>query len=150
MKAIFATIGIEAKPSPAGRVCDRLIRQMGGLDSCRVFRIGGVRKLIESYRPDQSFTLSRAKQMIYGKGTDHPLARYQGLYIEQREFGSRLTSDAVFAHLLRKEIFRPGLKLTCPSCQLDYWRSLDDLRTRNECEYCGNLFNLGPQLKDRD
>jgi len=148
--AIFGTVGIEAKPSAAGLVCDRLIRQMGGLDKCRVFRIGGVRELIERYRPDQSFTRSEAKLTIRGEGTEHPLSAYEDLYIEPRDPGIRLTNDAVFAHLLRKEIFRPGLRLSCPNCQLDFWRSVDEVKTRNECEYCGHVFNLGPQLRDRD
>ncbi|WP_242139641.1 hypothetical protein [Sphingomonas sp. TREG-RG-20F-R18-01] len=150
MTAIFKSIGIDAKPSSAGLICDRLIRQMGGLDDCRVFRIGGVRDLIEGYKPDQSFTRSQAKQTIRGEATDHPLSAYQDLYIEPRGPSSNLTNDAVFAHLLRKEIFRPGLKLACSNCQLDFWRSIDEVKTRNECEYCGHVFNLGPQLKDRD
>lgn len=148
--AVFRSVGIAAAPSSAGLVCSRLIRQMGGLDGCRVFRIGGVRDLIEGYGPDQSFTTSAAKMTIRAHETDHPLSDYQDLYIEQRDIGSGLTNDAVFAHLLEKEVFRPGLKLCCPSCRLDFWRSLDDVRTRTECEYCGHVFNLGRQLRDRD
>lgn len=147
---IFAAVGIAASPSSAGLLCNRLIRQMGGVDGCRVFRIGGVRDLIEGYSPDQSFTTSAAKQAIRAQGTDHPLSNYDDLYIEPRSPGSRLTNDAVLAHLLRKEVFRPGLKLDCPSCQLDFWRSLDDVRTNAQCEYCGHMFHVGPQLRDRD
>lgn len=147
---IFLAAGIKAAPSAAGLVCSRLITQMGGIDKCRVFRIGGVRKLIEDHRPDESFTRSQAKQTILGAGTDHALETYQSLYIEPRKPGSGLTNDAVLAHLLNKGIFRPGLKLGCPSCGLDFWRSVDDVATRTECEYCGHGFNIGPQLKDRD
>ncbi len=147
---IFKSIGISASPSPAGLVCNRLVRQMGGVDACRVFRIGGVRDLIERYPPDRSFTTSAAKQAIRAVGSDHPLSDYESLYIEPRPPGVRLTNDAVLAHLLRKEVFRPGLKLACPSCRLEFWRSLDDIRTNAECEYCTNLFHVGPQLRDRD
>lgn len=147
---IFRSVGISAAPSPAGLVCDRLLRQMGGVDGCRVFRIGGVRDLIERYPPDRSFTTSAAKQAIRAAGSDHPLSDYQSLYIDPRPPGVSLTNDAVLAHLLRKEVFRPGLRLHCPSCLLDFWRSLDDIRTNAECEYCGDLFHVGPQLRDRD
>lgn len=147
---IFKSVGISAAPSPAGLVCNRLVRQMGGVDGCRVFRIGGVRDLIERYPPDRSFTTSAAKQAIRAVGSDHPLSDYESLYIEPRPPGVRLTNDAVLAHLLRKGVFRPGLKLDCPSCRLEFWRSLDDIRTNAECEYCGNLFHVGPQLRDRD
>lgn len=148
--AVFKTVGIAAEPSAAGLVGSRLVHQMGGIDRCRVFRIGGVRELIERYAPDQSFTQSAAKQIIRAHGQPHALAKYQDLYIEPRDRGAALTNDAVFAHLLRKEIFRPGLKLDCPNCKLAYWRSIDDVSTRNECEYCGHISNIGPQLRDRD
>ncbi|AJR23110.1 hypothetical protein [Sphingobium sp. YBL2] len=147
---IFKSVGISATPSPAGLVCDRLVRQMGGVDGCRVFRIGGVRDLIESYPPERSFTTSAAKQAIRAEGSNHPLSNYESLYIEPRRSGARLTNDAVLAHLLRKEVFRPGLKLDCPSCRLEFWRSLDDVRTNADCEYCGHLFHVGPQLRNRD
>lgn len=150
VEAMFASVGIAASASPAGLVGSRLVTQMGCLDDCRVFRIGGVRDLIEGHSPDQSFTMSAAKRIIRAEDTDHPLNDYQSLYIEQRAPGSKLTNDAVFSHLLRKEVFRPGLKFTCPNCSLDFWRSLDDVKTRAECEYCGNRFNVGPQLRDRD
>lgn len=147
---IFATVGISAEPSAAGLVCSRLITQMGGIDSCRVFRIGGVRDLIEQNAPDQSFTRSHAKRTIFAADTTHPLNAYQSLYIEQRPPGTKLTNDDVLAHLLKKEIFRPGLKLACPNCRLEYWTSVDDLKTNSECEYCGQVANIGAQLKDRD
>ena len=149
-KAIFAVFGIAATPSAAGLVCNRLILQMGGIDGCRVFQIGGVRDLIERYSPDQSFTTSAAKQIIRAHDTEHPLSDYQDLYIEKRNFSSKLTNDAILEYLLRKEIFRPGLKLICPNCQLEFWRLLDEIRTKVECEYCGHLFHIGPQLRDRD
>lgn len=147
---LFKAFGISATPSVAGLVCNRLITQMGGIDGCRVFRIGGVRDLIGKYSPDKSFTTSTAKQIIRGAETDHPLSGYQDLYIESRNPGSALTKDSVFDYLVRKEIFRPGLQLKCPNCRLDFWRSIDDIKTKTECEYCGGIFNIGPQLRDRD
>ena len=149
-EAVFALAGITATPSAAGLVCSRLIHQMGGLDECRAFRIGGVRDLIEDYPPDRSFTGSAAKQAIRAQDTDHPLSGYQELHIEERPWGTRLKNDDVFAYLLRKEVFRPGLKLDCPNCRLDFWRSIDEMRTKAECEYCGHVFHIGPQLRDRD
>lgn len=148
--AIFDSVGIATAPSPAGLVCTGLLRQMGGIGGCRVFRVGGVRTLIEKYDPDRSFSKSNATQIIHGMGGPHPIENYKTLHIEPMRFGQDLSSSAVFAHLLAKELFRPGLKLDCPNCRLDFWRSLDEVGTRNACEYCGHVFNLAPQLKDRD
>lgn len=148
--AIFDSVGIAAAPSQAGLVCTRLIRQMGGIAGCRVFRIGGVRALIAKYDPDRSFGKSDAMRIIRDEGGAHAIRNYETLVIEPMMFGQRLNNAMVFAHLLAKELFRPGLKLDCPNCRLDFWRSLDDVGTRNACEYCGHDFNLAPQLKDRD
>ncbi len=146
---IFGTVGIKATPSRAGLVATTLIRQMGGLEGCRPFKIAGVRSLIENHRPDQSFDRGCAMQTILGKDTEHPLSDYQWLYIEPRKIGSELKNGAVFSYLLDKGVFRPGLKFDCPSCNLEFWRSLDDAMSRLECEYCGHGFNAAPQLRDK-
>ena len=146
---IFCAVGIEAYPSRAGLVATTLKRQMGGLNGCRPFRISGVRDLIENHKPDQSFDRGCAMQTILGKGTAHPLSDYQRLYIEPRKHGSELTNSAVLSYLLEKGVFRAGLKFDCPSCQLEFWRSLDDAKSRLDCEYCGHSFNAAPQLRDK-
>jgi hypothetical protein len=88
---VFESVGIEAAPSKPGLVGATLIRQMGGLDGCRTFKIAGVRTLIENFRPDQSFSRACAMQTIHGQSTNHPLSSYQWLYIEPRKSGSSLT-----------------------------------------------------------
>lgn len=146
---IFGVVGIEATPSKPGLIAATLIRQMGGLDGCRPFKIAGVRTLIERHKPQQSFDRGTAMQIIRGQGNDRPLSEYQWLYIEPRKAGSELKNSSVLAYLLEKGVFRAGLKFDCPSCRLEFWRSLDDARARLECDYCGNSFNAAPQLSDK-
>lgn len=153
VKKIFETFGIAAKPSSAGLLGLRLIEQMGGLQGCRVFKISGVRNLIRSYLPSQSFTRSGAVTAI---GPINPVTKkpdfadYEPLYIEARDHHGPLKPHDAFNYLLKKGVFRAGLKLLCPSCELDSWVHLDDARTVNRCEYCGKDFNITSQLKDRD
>jgi hypothetical protein len=147
--AIFGVVGIAASPSKPGLIASTLIRQMGGLDGCRPFKIAGVRTLIEGHAPHQSFDRGEAMLTIRGQGKDRPLSDYQWLYIEPREAGSELKNGAVLSYLLDKGVFRAGLNFQCPSCQLEFWRSLDDARSRLECEYCGHSFNAAPQLRDK-
>jgi hypothetical protein len=149
---IFKLASITATPSKPGLIGAQLIEQMGGLQRCRAFKIPGVRQLIEGYAPDQHFTWSAATQAIFDKDPktgDSSLSRQTGLYIEGKHAGAGLTSDIVFKHLLAKQIFRPGLRLDCPRCQLEFWVPLDSLRTTISCDYCGNNFNVTPFLKDR-
>lgn len=147
---VFRSVGIDAAPSKPGLICSTLIQQMGGLSGCRVFKIGGVRALIEKHRPDQSFSRSAAKQTIMGQGDIRPIADYQSLYIEPRPHGTGLTGDAVLSYLLDRSVFRAGLKFDCPNCRLEFWRSLDDAGERVRCEYCGSAFNAASQLRDKD
>lgn len=149
VKRIFEACGISAKPSPAGLVGLRLIEQMGGLQGCRVFKIGGVRDLIRKYSPDQFFTRSGAVTAI---GRLDPESRrprfseYRSLYIE----GRAVTPEGAFSYLLKRGVFRVGLRLLCPNCELENWVHLDEIRTISRCEYCGRDFNITGQLKDRD
>ena len=141
---IFAAFGMEARPSRAGLIAKRLIRQMGGLQSCRVFKIQGVRNLIESYGPTQAFTRGQALQQIQPAFT-----QYESLYITSRET-PKLTTEDAFLFLLDNGVFRAGLEFTCPNCELDFWLLLDDAKTWVDCEYCGARFNSTTQLRDKN
>ena len=149
---IFKTLGMKLEPSQPGLVASRLIRQMGGLQGCRVFKITGVRNLINKYGPMTSFTKGSAIQVIGQNDsvTGQPnFANFAKLYIEQRNV-SDLKPEHAFAFLTRKGVFRAGLKLTCPNCHLDSWVSLDDIASEVQCELCGNWFQITDQLHDRD
>jgi hypothetical protein len=142
---------MKAEPSQPGLVASRLIRQLGGLQGCRVFKIAGVRELIEEYGPVSTFTKSGAIQII---GRNNPetglpnFASFENLYIDQREVAK--LKEHAFAFLPKKGIFRAGLKLNCPDCQLDFWLVLDDIATEVKPELCGNTFEITSQLRDRD
>lgn len=149
---IFNLHELESQPSKPGLIAARLIQQMGDLQKCRVFKIRGVRKLIEKNGPFQSFTRSAAIQMI--RDVD-PLSNkvgfeaHESLYLKPRE-KERLTPEDAFTWLIEHEVFRAGLKLKCPSCDLDFWLSLDNVQANVACEYCGKHFLVTPQLRDRD
>ena len=148
---IFEAFGMRAELSEAGRIALRLIQQMGGIQGCRVFKIAGVRSLIEKYTPLQSFTRSDAIRTI---GQNDPVTaipqfeQYGQLYIEPRE-GGKLTPHQVFDFLMKQSVFRVGLSFSCPNCELQFWTQLDDVGTEVTCDYCGRRFNVTTQLKDR-
>ena len=151
---LFQLAGISAQPSVPGKIASRLIAQLGGMQGCRVLKIAGVRKLIKKYGPLQHFGRTEALSVIgnVDSTTRKPqFGDYEGLYIEQRDPSiKRLTPEHVFAYLLEKEVFRAGLGLVCPICELSFWVSLDDVSTHVSCELCGGSFNVMRQLKDRD
>jgi hypothetical protein len=149
---IFKAFGMKAKPSESGRIASRLIQQMGGIQGCRVFKIPGVRDLIESVGPQDPFTRSKAVQTIRRchPNTGIPnFSEYENLFIESRESGP-LKPEHAFLFLLKRGVFQVGLSLSCPYCELDPWVPLDDITTETKCEYCGKSFLITPQLRDRD
>ncbi|MGE3509198.1 MAG: hypothetical protein AB7N65_09980 [Vicinamibacterales bacterium] len=150
---LFERFGIKAATNRPGRVTSRLIAQMDGLQGCRVFKIEGVRKLITEYKPDQSFTRSGAVVTI---GNNDPVTHrprfeaFEDLFIAPRPWKKKLSPADALTFLVERGVFRTGLELTCPRCELAFWVSLDDAKTTVECEYCGRSFASAPQLKDRD
>ncbi len=153
IKQLFKVVGINAELSKPGLIATRLIQQMGGLQGCRPFKVAGVRRLIESTRPEKSFTRSFAIQTIRDKNEESgnvTFSLYEGLHIEPSPFDSKLTPDAVFSYLLKKMVFQAGLRFDCPNCRLEFWTSIDNMKTEIKCEYCNHQFNVTPYLKDRD
>ena len=150
LREIFQGCGIAAAASKPGQIATRAIRQMGGLQGCRVFKIAGVRKLIREFGADQSFTRSAALQLI-GDVRDDQLhfEKYKTLHIEPREELELKPSNA-FDFLLDRRVFRVGLDLLCPSCDLEFWLAIDDVRNTVECSMCETRFTVGRQMKDRD
>jgi len=149
---VFEAFGMKAEPSQPGLISSQLIQQMGGLQGCRVFKIAGVRRLIEEYTPYQSFNRSAAVQMIRQVDPNTGIqnfSQHENLYIEKRS-GGKLKPEDAFIYLVKKGVFRVGLKFDCPSCHLEFWLPLDDVKTSARCEYCGSEFNVTPQLRDRD
>jgi hypothetical protein len=152
IERLLNVFGIQSTPSQPGLIAQRLIRQMGGLQGCRVFKIRGVRSLIESYGPLRSFTRTRALQLIgdIDPATNQPrFGKYEDLHIQKRE-KPKLTPDEVFTYLLSKRVFRVGLDLTCPHCNLEFWLALDDVKSITDCQFCGESFDVAPLLRDRN
>jgi hypothetical protein len=148
---IFSLAGLRAEPSQPGLITQRIIQQIGGLQGSRVFKIRGVRELIERFKPHKGFTRSNAIQIIRQFDQEKGVAeftKYEDLSIGTRA-GQKLSPEDAFLHLLKFGVFRAGLELGCPNCSLNFWLSLDDIRMQTSCEYCGQRFDITPQLRDR-
>jgi hypothetical protein len=139
----FALAGLKARPSSSGLIARQLISRLGGIDGARVFKIPGARKLLKTYGPNAVFTRNAALRQIGGTPT---FSDHERLYIEPRPHGTKLTPQLVFEYLVEKELFRIGMELTCPSCNLPSWIALDSLQQTNKCEMCGNNYDATRQI----
>ena len=88
----------------------------------------------------------------------HPARRLHETRIRRRKLllhaweddDPKLKPHNALEFLLERGVFRVGLELTCRHCELPFWLSLDEAKTTAECVYCGRMFGIAAQLKDRD
>lgn len=149
VERIFNMAGYSTKLSNGGLITRQLISRLDGLQGARVFKIPGVRRLIRTHGPAASFTKKGALDLIARKDPENPDAKFSDhldLHIEQRAMGTELKPDDVFGHLVEKGLFRMGADLTCPSCRMASWISLDTLRQCVVCELCGHEHDATRQL----
>lgn len=145
IQKIFELAGLKSEISQAGLITKRIIEKMGGVDGGRVFKIEGVRKLLQDFKTDKSISRGEATKIIWN---NEKFKKYEKLYIEPRE-KSKLATNDVFDFLLKKDFLRAGLELICGHCKLSNWLSLQELDDVWTCNYCGDVNKTSLQLKDR-
>jgi len=145
IKEIFGYIGFEAKYSQAGIITKNIIEKFGGIQSCRVFKIRGVRELLNSLNKEEFATSSYVSKNIYLKGQ---FKEYEDLFIEPRE-NNKLTKEDVFDFLLRKRVLMPGFELICEKCNQKNWNSINELKEFWKCNYCDSINQIILQLETK-
>lgn len=143
VRSIFQLAGITAKPSSAGKTATRLIAQLGGLEACEVFKLPGVRALLNEISASRAFAREHAESII---GKAGPIT--SSLWKLPRP-GETPTPGEVFDYLAELGVFQVGLGFNCPNCGLGFWLSLDQTVTKSVCVYCGKSFYVGGQLGNR-
>ena len=126
---------------------------MGGIQGCRVFKIEGVRALITDHKPDQCFDRGYACKVIGNFDEDTKRMRFEpleDLFISTRPGHRKLQPQDAFDKLLLQRVFRVGLELRCPHCELVFWQPLDEVKTDVACAYCSITFDVTRQLRDRN
>jgi hypothetical protein len=145
LEALLGVAGIKAEASQPGRLADRLMDKLDGLEGARVFKIRGVRKLLASLDPQATTGRGNATALIWNQ---RQFAQHEDLYIEQRDT-PRLTTSAVFDFLLKNEFFRAGLELQCDDCLLRSWLALRQIDDVWVCEFCGHRNLTSLHIQDR-
>lgn len=144
IEKLFNLVGLKASTSQPGLIAKKIIEKIGGVDGGRVFKIKGVRKLLQEKNPNELVTRGEATRTIFENDFD----KHKKLYIEARK-ASHLDSASVFDFLLKKDFFRAGLELECNHCKLKNWQSLKVIDDNWICEYCGGQNQTSLHLRDR-
>lgn len=143
---LLTYIGITGSISQAGLITKRIIEKLTDIDGARIFKIKGVRELMQKFPVQKCFSRSSATKQIWDEGR---FKKYEELHIAPRE-KPLLTVDEVFDFLLEKEFLRAGLELKCTHCQLVNWFTLGKISDWWVCEYCGFSNQTSIQLKHKD
>jgi hypothetical protein len=72
---------------------------------------------LKTHGPTAAFTKKSALELIGGKDPENPSSsfkEFEGLFIEPRDWNSKLKPEAVFTYLVDKGLFRMGSELSVP------------------------------------
>ena len=145
IQALLDQVGLKTEPSAGGRLADRLLDKLDGLEGIRVFKIRGVRQLVASLTSHASVGRGDATNAIWNGGQ---FKEHERLYIEPRDTPT-LKADTTFDFLLGNEFFRAGLELKCVHCGLESWLSLRQIDDDWICDYCGHKNTTSLHIRDR-
>ncbi len=145
MFKIYERSGLKAQFSHPGLLAKQIIKRMGRIESCRVFKVGGVRKLLHPFM-NREIGWREANKVIW----DDRFQLFHDLYIEPRRT-RKLTPSDVWGYLLKKKAFLPHLKkpwawvprglrwrrpFECPDCGLKTDLEEKDFQSDWVCPFC--------------
>lgn len=168
--AIFDKINLKRRSSAPGIFSKKILEMMGGLESCRVFKIKGVREALASMNKDEGTVVIDGKKYKGEIATARPLLGSAIRDIIKSttldSFGSKnwisdiykdlvlfagqskpLTSEIVFDHLVTKKLIAPGRKFKCTGCSCEDWYKIGSFSDSFKCTHCGNVQDI-PRIDD--
>jgi len=138
---IFKQAGFtDVATSHPGRIAKNIVKQMGNLEDCRVFKMECVRKLLSS--PD-SISRASLNQTIKIDAVKH-----KDLILVRGQKEATPTKSDVIKHLLDKKLISIGYSLKCSNCGLMSWFSLKQIDAVWVCQYCDASNDASQQIYD--
>ncbi len=167
---IFDKIGQKRKLSTPGIFSNKILQMMGGLESCRVFKIKGVREALSSMNKDEGEVIVGGKKLRGEVSKARPMlgSAIRDIIKNTSEdgFGSKnwipdlykdlilyagqakpLTPEIVFDYLVNKKLISPGRKFKCRSCSCEEWYKIGSFSETFKCVHCGFTQDI-PRIDD--
>jgi hypothetical protein len=138
--ALFHQAGLETTPSQPGQYAEQIIRKMGSLDHCRVFKVRGVRQILDELGDGSILTKGNMYQRVTSTEADEQGKNwrpdlYEDLVLragQKRPLGF----STIFDILLESRIVRPGFTLRCPTCFAQDWYHVSEVSETYTCRFC--------------
>ena len=139
--ALFRQAGLEAEPSQPGQYAEQIVKKMGSLlGDCRVFKIRGVRQILDRLGDGSTLTKGNMYQAVMSVTPDEHGQNWRpGLYNDLiLRYGQDRPLDfgTIFDVLLEKRILRPGFVFRCRMCFKDDWYHVSEFAEEYTCRFC--------------
>jgi hypothetical protein len=113
--------------SPSGRISKQMIKQLGGSWGIGTLANEGVLNLLKRVTEDKVIS----HEAMWGEVSR---IANQGKY--------KGDQDWIFRRLMDVQMFRLGVQIQCPICQLQSWYSIEVLRYQLQCPKCLETFPI--------
>lgn len=139
-EALFREVGVASEPSHPGQYAEQIIKKMDSLSfGCRVFKIRGVREVLDKLGNGSTLTKGNIRQIIMSDVADEYGVNwrpdlYTDLVIKTGRRGFDFTS--VFDLLLENRVLRPGFDFRCLSCFKEDWYHVSQFAEEYVCRFC--------------
>jgi hypothetical protein len=145
---LLASAGFAVGFSDAGARSMQMIRQMGGLEGCELFRQAGVRKVLGEFKVARHLS---EQQLFKNLHKAFMPADTIALSPSKKERLVEEVNNAcinTLRELVDRKVLQVGLWVRCPRCLIPDWLSMKRIEEPVECEMCGDSFSLYGQHRD--
>ena len=131
LEALLKTAKLKIKPSQPGIMANTIIKFLGGLEDCRVFKLQGIREALK----ELNFRGELEANEIMGIIGRNWKPEYNDLVLYFGQ-GRPLDSPKTFQYLVDKKLVTPGLKFRCSQCNTEEWYGVGNFNEKFTCQYC--------------
>jgi hypothetical protein len=132
IETLFEHRGMRIEPSQPGRVAQKIIQGLNGIEGCRIFKVKAVRDALDQLNDGRHQTVSKLCQEI-GKGLqDHP----SDICLEPMKQVSQYQPREIIALMHRFGMIQQGWELRCETCSKRAWYPVKDLGEMFVCHWC--------------
>jgi hypothetical protein len=132
IEAIFLARNMRIKLSEPGHVAKQIIKRLGGIDRCRIFKVKAVRETLDLLNDSKARPLQEILKTI-GQSLPQGVA---DLYVEPEKPIGRYQAGEVLALMHKLGMVQQGWRLQCGTCSMYEWYAVSDVGNDFECRWC--------------
>lgn len=139
-QALFREASLVCEPSQPGHYAEQIVAKMGSLQDCTVFKIRGVRDILDRLGNGSTLTKGNMHQIVMSTNADEQGINWRSELYEDLPLGYKhrrpLDFGIIFDVLLEKRIIRPGFSFRCANCFKEDWYHVSEFAEEYTCRFC--------------